>query len=183
MIDPVFTDIARELEPCYVDNIDAWIHSPFLWLRQLSAKKKGAAMEAMVRQWCNVQGFPPNKTSGSESDCSIGGVLTEIKGSTLWNSGEFQFNQIRQQKYDMLIFLGISPNDVHLWCPPKLLAMEHAKPQHGGEAGQDTFFLKFKAADPPRWIRGHGGTLADAKLALRHQVLIYAPLLYDHEEQ
>jgi hypothetical protein len=171
-----FIDIADSLRDAYKDDLTAWQGSPFLWVRTLSAKKKGAAMEALVRQWCNIHGFPPGKTPGSESDCSVGGVLTEIKGSTLWDSGDLQFNQIRRQNYDMLVLLGISPSVVQMWCPPKRLALLHSKPQHGGEAGTDTYFLKFRATSPPTWLREFGGLPSEFRKALKTQVKIYAPM-------
>ncbi len=172
-----FEAIAGLLEDNYSDDLTAWVRSPFKWIRQLSAKKKGAAIEAMVRCWCDLHGFPVKKSPGSESDCSVGGVFVEIKGSTLWDSGVYQFNQIRPQDYDLLMLVGISPNEVHLWCPPKGEALKHVKPQHGGALGRDTFFLKFMANDPPFWLQQFGGRPEKAVESLRREVAIFFPQL------
>jgi hypothetical protein len=171
----LFTGIAEDLRRFYQDDLTAWASSPFLWIRQLSAKKKGAAMEALVKRWANAVGFEVRKSPGSESDCRIGGALTEIKGSTLWDSGDYQFNQIRKQDYSVLVLLGLSPHKVDLWCIPKEMALKHVKPQHGGALGQDTFFLKFPATAPPHWMWFYGGSPAKAAEALKANVRVVSP--------
>ena len=101
---------------------------------------------------------------------SSAGLRTEIKGSTLWESGEFRFQQIRNQEYDIVICLGISPLDVQCWVIPKDVLMEHPPGvvyQHGGQEGRDTAWLTVAPDNPPAWLREWGGRLSDAYRVLR----------------
>ena len=43
----------------------------------------------------------------------------EIKFSTLWKSGVYKFQQIRDQEYDAMVLLGISPFSAACWIVPK----------------------------------------------------------------
>jgi len=88
----------------------------------------------------------------------------EIKFSTLWATGVYKFQQIRNQDYDFLICLGIAPFDAHLYCLPKPLLLEHVigqMGQHTGAGGLDTAWLSFVAGMPYAWMDGYGGTLAE----------------------
>ncbi|MDA8399734.1 MAG: hypothetical protein M0008_06755 [Actinomycetota bacterium] len=49
----------------------------------------------------------------------------EIKVSTLWQSGVYKFQQIRDQEYDYLLYLGVPPFDAHAWLLPKSVLFEH----------------------------------------------------------
>lgn len=156
-MDVSFEDLAHIIQSNYADEHRGWEESPFLWLRKLSAKRKGAAMEDLVRRFFSMHGLSVHRSPGSQSDCLVGQSPCEIKGSTLWESGHYQFNQIRDQQYTHLILLGLSPKRAHLWCVPKNLGFRKARPQQGGMDGVETRFLKFQAVSPPEWLLPFGG--------------------------
>ncbi|MHB8289693.1 MAG: hypothetical protein ACYDEY_10735 [Acidimicrobiales bacterium] len=88
----------------------------------------------------------------------------EIKFSTLWQSGVYKFQQIRDQEYDYLLCLGVSPFNAHAWLLPKPVLFEHVighMGQHTGVTGTDTAWLSFRSGVPYTWMRSHGGALGD----------------------
>jgi hypothetical protein len=92
----------------------------------------------------------------------VNGVNMEIKFSTLWRSGGYKFQQLRDQDYASVFCLGVSPSRVHAWLIPKAVAWQNSIPQHGGSLGTDTKWLGFQADNPPEWMSQYGGTLAQA---------------------
>ncbi len=84
----------------------------------------------------------------------------EIKLSTLWESGVYKFQQLRDQDYEYALLLGVSPQIAHAWLVPKTVAMQRSTPQHGGARGTDTRWISFPAASPPEWLLKFGGSLS-----------------------
>ncbi len=105
-------------------------------------------------------------TGDSQADRVINGKRTEIKFSTLWTGGDYVFQQIRDQNYDQLVLLGLSPFTVKCWVVPKAIVMgtvrDGLRGQHGGGAATETAWLRFRAAAPPAWLSAYGGTLVQA---------------------
>ncbi len=97
----------------------------------------------------------------------IAGRRTEIKFSTLWETGTFTFQQIRNQDYEIVICLGLAPFDARCWVVPKSVIWSKTTPQHGGGTGIDTHWLTVAPDDAPPWLAEHGGTLANALDVLR----------------
>lgn len=150
----------------------AWEHSPFAWLNSWPpSKTKGAIFESVVHRWCEGLGYRVGPTGDSEADRVIGGKRFEIKGSTLWGAS-YKFQQLRDQNYDAVICLGVSPLDAHCWIVPKsIVLMKWAAgeigPQHGGRSGRDTAWLWVDPEEPQEWLSEWGGSLSVAKRALR----------------
>ena len=146
------------------DGVDIWLDSPFAWLKRgLSSKQLGTIVERLVSEWCITKGFDVKRSPDTEADRIIEGKRIEIKGSTLWKSGKYGFQQIRNQNYDYMFALGISPFEAHTWVIPKELLMQCPKgvrPQHGGTSGRDTWWLLCKPGGY-EWMKQHGGTLRD----------------------
>jgi hypothetical protein len=93
----------------------------------------------------------------------INGRKCEIKFSTLWEDSIYAFQQIRDQDYEFAIMLGISPHAAHGWVASKAELHDHptdVRAQHGGEAGRDTKWLRFRPEAPPTWLRPAAGDLA-----------------------
>ena len=86
----------------------------------------------------------------------------EVKFSTLWETGVYKFQQIRDQNYDILLCLGISPDTAHAWVVPKAnIGWTDLSNQHGGSRGTDTWWISFTPpACPYRWMRPHDGDLS-----------------------
>ena len=165
--------IAATLKSDYIREgvLDPWDGSPFQWIKKVgSSRRVGKIGEQLVAGWCAAKGIDVTKSKSSEADRMIAGHAMEIKFSTLWESGVYKFQQLRDQNYEYAICLGISPFTAHCWVISKELLREHIlghEPQHKGKAGSDTFWLSFPASQPPRWLRECGGTLSEAFLVLQ----------------
>ncbi len=158
--------IAGTIEVDYPTALDAWEGSPFTWiLRARSSRKRGKIGEQLVAGWCAAKGLDVRSAGDSEADRVIAGHRVEIKFSTLWESGVYKFQQIRDQRYDDVFCLGIGPFDAHAWVVLKSVLTLHVighRPQHGGRRGKDTFWLSFAPKRPPAWLAPYGGSLGQA---------------------
>ena len=162
-------EIANRLEHRYIDDSDIsdiWDGSPFEWLKGgLASKRKGVAFEELVSEWCIAKGLHVAKSPNSDADRIIAGLRAEIKGSTLWKGGAYTFQQIRDQNYNFVVCMGISPFDAHCWVIPKddIMALRDEgliSPQHGGSRGSDTLWINgVNPKNPPDWLRPYDGTL------------------------
>jgi hypothetical protein len=151
---------------------DPWLGSPFAWIKTRPSRQVGSIGEQLVAGWFAAKGLDVLRTGDSDADRVIDGKRVEIKFSTLWESGDYVFQQIRNQRYDVALLLGLSPFAGSCWVVPKPVLLEQPfKPglahQHGGQAGTDTVWLRFRADAPPAWLSAHGGTLAAAYESLR----------------
>jgi hypothetical protein len=143
---------------------DPWAGSPFEWILGLPSRTKGAVGEMLVAGWCAAKGFDVIRSPNSQADRIIEGHRIEIKFSTLWKTGVYKFQQIRDQDYDYCFCLGVSPFDAHAWLLSKATLYEHVighMGQHTGAAGTDTAWLSVEAAAPLDWLAASGGRLAD----------------------
>ncbi len=76
-----------------------WLGSPFQWILSVPSRTKGAIAENLVAGWCAAKGFDVVRPKNSDADRIIHGHRIEIKFSTLWQTGGFKFQQIRDQEY------------------------------------------------------------------------------------
>ena len=169
----ILAGIATSLEPRYASSQNEWSTSVFRWIKQQPSRTSGTIFEQLVSDWCVAKEIQVAPAPNSDSDRIIAGMRTEIKGSTLWQNRGFVFQQIRDQEYDIVICLGIRPHGAQCWVIPKHVVLadplpEGVAPQHGGRAGRDTWWLRFKADNPPRWLRQWGGSLGEAHQVLRN---------------
>lgn len=142
---------------------DPWEGSPFAWIKGRPSRQVGAIGEKLVAGWCAAKGFDVTAAPNSDADRVIHGHRVEVKFSTLWASGGYKFQQIRDQNYDYLFCLGLSPFDGHAWLVPKPVLYDHVirhTGQHTGAGGTDTAWLGFPAGSPPDWLHPYGGTLS-----------------------
>jgi hypothetical protein len=156
--------------------IDPWEGSPFAWIKALPSRTKGMIGERLVANWCAGMGLDVQRSPNSDADRMIAGRRIEIKFSTLWKSGGYTFQQLRNQDYEYAILLGISPDSASCWVLPKDVALRMSTPQHGGASGTDTRWISFRANNPPDWIAPFGGTLSEAYSVLK---TIQRPVLTD----
>lgn len=164
--------IAAKLAPTYVDpEKDPWAGSPFAWIRTRPSRQVGKVGEQLIADWAAAKGLKVLRTGDAEADRVINGRRVEIKFSTLWAGGGYKFQQIRDQRYDLLLCLGLSPFAASCWVIPKADIQEalHGKAhldgltgQHTGAAAADTRWLSFHAERPPDWLKRYGGSLAEA---------------------
>jgi hypothetical protein len=162
----VLVEVSSALSREYVGSAaNPWAGSPFAWILSRPSRQRGAIGEQLVAQWCAAKGADVRRTGDSDADRLINGHRIEIKLSTLWESGVYKFQQIRDQDYGYLLCLGISPFEAHCWVLPKPLLYTYVighMGQHTGSSGKDTAWLSFKAGAPYDWMRPYGGTLAEA---------------------
>lgn len=156
--------IATNLKRNYVQDQDRWSGSPFEWLRALPSRRRGAVFEKLISEWCAESGLEVSASPDSDADMVISGSRVEIKGSTLWETGTYTFQQIRDQNYQALVCLGISPSDAHCWAIPKqeIMRLWHQgviRSQRGGIRGADTAWITVDPTEPPDWILPYGGSL------------------------
>lgn len=160
--------ISATLMPDYVNPTeDPWSGSPFSWIKTRPSRQMGAIGEQLVSGWCAAKGLDVTRTGDAEADRVINGRRVEIKFSTLWTNGDYVFQQIRDQRYDHALLIGLSPFAASCWVVPKPVLLEQPfkkglRHQHGGSEGRDTIWLRFKAANVPEWLVPYGGSLAAA---------------------
>jgi hypothetical protein len=142
---------------------DPWVGSPFAWILNQPSRSRGAIGEKLIAGWCATKGFDVVRSPDSEADRIVEGHRFEIKFSTLWKSGGYKFQQIREQDYEYCFCLGISPFDAHAWLLPKAVLREYVighMGQHTGATGTDTAWLGFEAGSPYAWMEPYGGSLS-----------------------
>jgi hypothetical protein len=157
------------------DAPNPWDASPFGWITKEPSRRRGMIGERLVRSWAIECGFTVSRASTSEHDLTIEGLKVEVKFSTLWASGVFKFQQLRDQDYEVAALLGLEPQDVRIWLPEKHLLMEHvlynpAAGQHTGRDAGDTFWISFRAGVPPAWLAETGGMVEEAERVLEELV-------------
>jgi len=159
-----------------------WDGSPFEWIMDLASRSKGKAFEEIAREYLERRGFRVRKAENREHDLMIEDSPVEVKGSTLWRSGQYRFQQIRRQVgYDLVLCLGLSPRDASCWAVPRRRLVSESgefatglpgfSPQHSGKTGRDTAWLAVAPDDPPPWLAEFGGPLDRAVYALRRLTL------------
>lgn len=160
--------VATTLRSDYQNRADDWRESPFSWIRSCPSRQRGKIGESLVARLLEARGLATGPSGDSDADLTVNGRRVEIKFSTLWAGGFYKFQQIRDQKYDFLICLGISPFDAHSWVFTKGFLLEGwgnlpgFMSQHGGRAGSDTAWIQIDPAAPESWLAQHGGTLRSA---------------------
>jgi hypothetical protein len=170
---PEFENLSRAAESIkeeFNQDRSIWLGSPFEWVLTLPSGAKGKLGKRLVYQWCALQGLAVDRSPDSEADMLVNGHRAEIKFSTLWTAGFYKFQQIRDQNYEFMICLGISPNEAHCWVLSKNILMDNVighLGQHTGAAGQETawFEVRLNAIQP--WLSDTGGNLATALTKLR----------------
>ncbi|MDD5368729.1 MAG: site-specific DNA-methyltransferase [Anaerolineaceae bacterium] len=147
---------------------DLWKNSPFEWVLQLPARKKGKLGRQLITSLCASQGLYPERSGDSSEALIFNGYRYAIKFSTLWTNGNYQFQQIRSSGYDYLLCLGISPFEAQSWVIKRELAIEHAKPQHKGANGAE-YWLSINPKAIPEWAIDCGGSLEQTVELLKSQ--------------
>ena len=167
--------IAEDLRSGYSSRNLDWVGSPFAWIKALPSRTRGKIGEQLIERWCTAQNFDVRSSPDSEADRIISGLRVEIKLSTLWQTGIYKFQQLRDQAYDVVICLGLSPDDVHCWVLSKEMILEQWRSggigsQHGGSQGTDTAWIEVNPNAPQTWLTPQDGNLADAIKMLRQFV-------------
>lgn len=167
----IFSEVSRTIGASLVDGSKArWIGSPFEWILALPSRSKGAVGEKLVAEWCIHNGLLVERSPSTQADRIINGHRIEIKLSTLWAGNSYRFQQIRDQDYEHLLCLGLSPNEVHCWLLPKDLLHKYVirhMGQHTGATGKDTAWLEVNPLSVPDWLSPFGSDLENVLEMLR----------------
>jgi hypothetical protein len=168
----ILAGIATSLEADYIAVDEDWKGSPFAWIKTRPSRQVGKIGEQLVAGWLAARGFNVARSPDSDADRLVENKRVEIKFSTLWKNGSYKFQQLRDQNYDIVVCLGISPFDAHCWILEKseILRQWHEtgnmQSQHGGAAGNDTAWITASPSAPPAWLQPHGGKLGEAMRVL-----------------
>jgi len=158
-----FTSIVESL-PIYErwesSKQSIWEGSKFQSFRNIpSPKSKGSQGEKLVEQLMQSLGHKVLKAGSTNYDRVINGHRTEIKVSTTWNEelNNWTWQQIRDQDYDRIIFVGINPNEIFVWWATKgdlcqYVLGDDSKRQHAGkDGGQELYWIQ--GAGRQEWFR------------------------------
>ena len=176
----ILAAISMALKEEYQSENRDWEGSPFAWIKNRPSRQVGAIGEKLVAGWLAARGFNVTRSGDSEADRNIENKRMEVKFSTLWANGRYKFQQLRDQRYDFVVCLGVSPFTAHSWVIPKedvirLWKVEHKiRSQHGGEKGTDTAWIDVQPDVPPDWLKPYGGSLSEA-LAMIARITGFQP--------
>ncbi|MGD8455399.1 MAG: hypothetical protein PVF83_03355 [Anaerolineales bacterium] len=165
-----FVSIASLIRKDIEKHDKAWDDSPLEWIKNLPAGAKGKLGKQLVASWCAAKGLLIDSSSDPEADIVFNRHRVEIKFSTLWESGIYKFQQIRDQDYEYIVCLGISPFAAHCWVISKEILRKNVighTPQHTGARGTETFWFSVNPNNPPEWLSDCGGTLEEAFVVLQ----------------
>lgn len=147
---------ASYLQKDLQENSDLWKDSPFEWVLQLPARKKGKLGRQLLSPWLESKGISIASTKDSSETLLIKGYRVPTKFSTVWDKGFYRFQQIRSKDYDYVMCLGISPMEAHCWIFPREYVIKHAIQQH---KGAEEYWISINPQDPPEWCHDWGGPL------------------------
>ncbi len=159
----LLASISAVVQSDYTEESADWKGSPFAWIRKCPSRRIGAIGEKLVAGWLAARGFDVTRSKNSDADRMVENKAVEIKFSTLWEKGFYKFQQLRDQDYDIVVCLGVSPFDAHCWAIEKaevLRLWRETREIPGQHArGEETAWMTVYPNAVPDWLASHGGTL------------------------
>ena len=167
-----------KMSNAYKDHIkkmknSAWNGSMFELHKNLSPKAKGAWGERLTCDILESYGatVPRDKKgknkkpkgAGSDYDVWVNDKKIEVKTSFAWDEepDKFVWQQIRDQDYEYIVFIGVNPGECKAWWATKEdivnnIFGRNEYRQHGGNSGeQDLYWIQTTMFDGnvPGWFR------------------------------
>jgi site-specific DNA-methyltransferase (adenine-specific) len=161
------TSTARYFRSEIEEISDQWQDSPLGWMYKLAPGKKGSLAKKIITVWCASKGLDVQHTSVKDIDLFINGLRFVVKLSFLWENGAYKFQQIKDNGYDNLICLGISPFDAHCWVFERTYVIKNATPQHKSSMSTD-YWIAINPNKTEEWANNFGGTLGQAYQILKN---------------
>jgi hypothetical protein len=166
----ILAQVLDRMESDY-PGTDEWDDSPFKWILAQPSATKGAIGRRLVTYWAYSLGiFPRQVSKEKQIYLQLNDALIQVKFSTLWDTGYYRFQQIRDMDYDFCLCFGLAPLDMNAWLIPKEVLDTHVigtKGQHTGSGSGETWWLETPPNSPDAWLQDCGGQLADVAQQLR----------------
>lgn len=149
-----------------------WEGSPFEWIRHLASRTRGKIGQDLARSVFEEYGYQPGKRKNS---FEVNHAIVISRYSTPWEFTRWQFQQVRDTKFDFLFCLGVSPESAFAWLIPKAeLYMEGVLTerdgwgrQHGGKVGKEDSWLVVPTDNIPKWLATFGGNINGVQAVLK----------------
>ena len=149
----------------------AWDDSPHKWVLSLASASKGSVGRQLAMDWGRSLGITLKQVSiDKQIYLELDDVRIQVKFSTLWDSGYYRFQQIRDKDYDFCLCLGVAPFDMNSWLIPKAaldIYVIGSKGQHTGAGSGETWWLEASPTGQEQWLEDFGGQLADVGMELQ----------------
>ena len=159
----VFSGLSHQIEATHAaSGPNPWIGSPFQWISEVQSGRKGAIGKRLVRGWAEGEGMQVAGKSSRGHDFQVNGKRVVVKLSLVWSDRRFVFQQIKDQPYDAGGAAGARAPASAAVDRTQERHLARADPQHTGQAGHDTKWLRLPGRRrPPAWLTsGYGaGTL------------------------
>ena len=118
-------------------EIEIWCNLHFGSILSMPSGTKGALGKKLVTVFLEKEGCRVESVSGRSRDKLINDFRCQIKLSTLWEHGDYKFQQVKNTKCNFLLCLGISSNNIHFWYA-KDNFWNQLPGQHTGERASET---------------------------------------------
>ena len=156
----IASEIEDELKSQHSENIKEWVNSPFKWVKG-SIKSTGDVGVRIISRFLQMkEEFSVSDAPGKANNIKINGKTVQIKFATLGEKGYYQFNQVQDGEYEILLYFGVSPEDAHGWVACKSVVIQkwnNLTEQHGKTKRQ----ISFKPSSCPHsWLKPQDGNLA-----------------------
>ncbi len=102
------------LQEAFEEN-NPWYNSPFEWVLDANRQQKSLIVSRLFETWCKHNGFSFEKLGDAEDLCIINGYQIAVKFCMLLDDGMYRFQPIRNDDYDYVLCIGISPEQAHGW--------------------------------------------------------------------
>lgn len=148
-----------------------WDDSPFKWILTQPSATKGSVGRQLAKALGTFHGLRLDQiVKDNQYYLEFGEVLIQVKFSTMWDTGVYRFQQIRDHDYDFCLALGLAPFHMNAWLIPKEILDTHVigtQGQHTGATSSETWWFEVTPQNPQRWIAECGGQLSEVGHMLR----------------